>query len=355
MCDLDDLDNDWGNFCDGDYSKSDMTKTTAVPECSKAPKCSDIYISTKTKIAYINQSINLNSVFWKLPIIEYHRPVEGIVKKQMKFNSTTESDLNAILSNMPKDIYSNQHIITQIINPEGRIKFRDVRKISIGLCKKDMISYRGKQKGAFYNCFVVILRVKFDEIYREIHVKVFNTGKLEIPGIQTDELLDTVLDLLIKTLNDNIETDKEFSCINDKCSTVLINSNFRCGYYLNRDKLYQILKSKYRINCSYDSCSYPGIQCEFYYNPSLEVQTGQQTDKLSKNVVKVSFMIFRTGSALIVGKCTEYVLNIIYNFLCDVLTTEYPNINHGLNSYNEHNRVTTKKTVHKKKVMISIK
>lgn len=355
MCDLDDLDSEWGNFCDGDYSKSEITKTSTTTDSSKAPKCSDIYISTKTKIAYINQPIDLNTVFWKLPITEYHIPVEGIVKKQMKFNSTTETNLNEILSNIPKDIYSNQHIITQIINPEGRIKFRDVRKISIGLCKKDMISYRGKQKGAFYNCFVVILRVKFDEIYREIHVKVFNTGKLEIPGIQTDELLDKVIDLLIKILNDYIDTEKVFDCFKNKCSTVLINSNFRCGYYLNRDKLYQILKSKYRINCSYDSCSYPGIQCEFYYNPALEFQTGQQTDKQCKDVIKVSFMIFRTGSALIVGKCTEYVLNIIYKFLCDVLTREYPNINHGLNSYVQDNDVTAKKTIHKKKIKITIK
>ena len=47
---------------------------------------------------------------------------------------------------------------------------------------KDILSYRGKKRGAFYNCFVIILRIKIDNAFQEIHVKIFNTGKMEIPG-----------------------------------------------------------------------------------------------------------------------------------------------------------------------------
>jgi hypothetical protein len=35
--------------------------------------------------------------------------------------------------------------------------------------------------------------------------------------------------------------------IQEKSETVLINSNFRCGYYINREKLYNLLKYKYKI------------------------------------------------------------------------------------------------------------
>ena len=371
---LTDIDNEWGNYCDSGDMIVTENNTNECKQLGDAPICSDIYISTKTKIAYLNKNVNLSSVFWKLPILEYHEAKEGIVKKQMKFNSSTQEELNSITNKIPTGVYVNQHIITQIINPEGRITFKDVRKISIGLSKKDIISYRGKQKGAFYNCFVVILRVKFYKVYREIHVKVFNTGKLEIPGIQTEELLYKVLNLLIKTLNDNIETSEPFNFIENKCSTVLINSNFRCGYYINRDKLYNILKTKYRINCSFDSCSYPGIQCEFYYNPELETQTGHQVntktsddtklkskdkptkDKSTKDndtdIIKVSFMIFRTGSALIVGKCTEYILNTIYRFLCNMLAEEYPNISQGINNETRITAANSKKKQRKKKILI---
>jgi hypothetical protein len=40
-------------------------------------------------------------------------------------------------------------------------------------------------------------------------------------------------------------------------------------------------------------------------------------------------MIFRTGSILIVGKCNEDILMVIYRFICSILTTEYSTIEMG--------------------------
>lgn len=349
-----DINSAWGDFCEDTISDCNQSSTTiSEKNIGEVPKCSDIYISTKTKIAYLNQKINLGEVFWNLPILEYHNQTTGIVKKQMKFNSTNELELNNILKKIPEDQYVEQHIITQIINPSGRIKFKDVRKISLGLCKKDITSYRGKQKGAFYNCFVLLIRILCEDTFKEVHVKVFNTGKLEIPGMRNDKLLYAALELLIDLLNKNIKSDKEFDYVKNKCETVLINSNFRCGFFLNRELLYGILKDKYRINCSYDSCSYPGIQCEFYYDPELEKQTGQQPIEKKKNIIKVSFMIFRTGSALIVGKCTEDVLHIIYTFLCNLLQDEYINISCGINSYINTDVIDTFKKPNKRKITVS--
>ena len=52
-----------------------------------------------------------------------------------------------------------------------------------------------------------------------------------------------------------------------------------------------------------------------------------KNEQLDKNLWKaISFMIFRTGSILIVGNCDIFVLKIIYNFLKNILQTEYNNI-----------------------------
>lgn len=345
-----DLNSEWDKFCADEHmpAESNLEPDDTVV----APPCSDIYISTKTKIAYLNQKVDLSQAYWELPITPYHIPKEGIIKKQMKFNSSCKEDLEKILNKVPKDNYVDQHIITQIINPQGRIQFKDVRKMSIGLCKKDIISYRGKKKGAFYNCFVLMLRLLYNGEYKEVHVKVFNTGKLEIPGMQNDDILEDVLELLIKNLNEHTNPPKRFDYLRDECDTVLINSNFRCGYYLNREKLYSILKNKYRINCSYDSCSYPGIQSEFYYDPSLVKQTGQQPNEQKQGIVKVSFMIFRTGSALIVGKCTEDILYKIYDYLCDIFMSEYKNIYCGAINISPKQMVAKRK-VNRKKIMVN--
>ena len=238
----------------------------------------------------------------------------------------------------------SEFVIEHIENPDGRIKFKDQRKVSIGLCKKDIVSYRIKQKRAFFNCFVVILRVidEDDETksFKEMHVKVFNTGKLEIPGVKTDTMLHKVQTLLVQILKPILGEDLDFQ--RDHCETVLINSNFKCGYYINRDALYHLLKYKYRINCNYDACSYPGIQCKFFYVQGMQLgeQTGQQPlhftgdetnkHKKARNDTKphyeISFMIFRTGSVLIVGKCNEDVLHEIYEFIRTMLETEYMTI-----------------------------
>lgn len=325
---MDDLDMDWENFCNNESSMNNDTLLSQfdnIVDENYVPKSSNIYISTKTKISYLSQPIDLKNTFWKIKISPYHTVDECIIKKQMKFNSSSQTDLDEINNNLLQEKYWEEHIITRIVNPDGRIKFKDIRKISVGLCKKDILSYRTKKKSAFYNCFVVILRVLHENVYREIHVKVFNTGKLEIPGIQSDELLNKVLSLLIKHLKSVV--DESITYREDKNETVLINSNFNCGFFINREKLHDILKYKYHINSGYDPCSYPGIQCKFYYNSETKTQTGQQPiDYDSKLYNKISFMIFRTGSVLIVGKCDENVLNEVYVFIKQLLMDEYKNI-----------------------------
>ena len=323
---------------------------------SETPKASAIYISTKTKIAYMNMPIILKDVFWSIPVIPYARPCNGVIKKQMKFNSTTIEELDFIQSKLTDETYFEEHIITNINNPTGRIKFKDIRKISIGISKKDIMSYRCKKKSAFYNCFVLIVRMKIADLFKEFHVKVFNTGKLEIPGVQNETTFQLLLTEVIQILQPFI-ADK-LSYKDDSEETVLINSNFNCGFYINREELYDILKMKYNIQSIYDPCSYPGIQCKFYYNPDVGIQCGSQISEenksLYKNINEVSFMIFRTGSVLIVGKCDENVLMIIYEFLKVVLNNEYKNISQKNAEVVGSNIKDKKKKIRKKNITISI-
>ena len=314
-------------------NENDIDSVESEPE-SRKPKCSNIYISTKTKISYLNMPIDIKRVFWNIPISPYSTPNECIIKKQIKVSTTDPEELKEIKELLKKEKYYQEQEIEHIDNPEGRIKFKVQLKINVGLCKKDILNYRCKLKRAFFNCFVLIMRIKdrVTDSFKEMHLKVFNTGKLEIPGIQTDETLTQVLDLLISILKPIVGDNVGY--IPNKCETVLINSNFNCGYFINRDKLYNILKYKYRINSNYDACSYPGIQSKFYYIPKLdpESQTGQQpTPSEASEAIEISFMIFRTGSVLIVGRCDESVLYCIYNFLKKLLETEYPEIGNKLN------------------------
>ena len=328
---------DTDNGGNGDADIDDMGPISSqypssVPaSLASRPTCTPIYISTTTKIAYLTTPIDIKRVFWEIPVVRYIEAREGVIKKQIKFSTTDRAEYTAVMERIEKERYADNQEMEHIDNPEGRIKFKDQRKISIGLSKKDILCYRSKKKRAFFNCFVLILRIceAGEDHFKEMHVKVFNTGKLEIPGIQTDNMLGLVLKMVVRIL-------RPFACeqldyVPNRCDTVLINSNFNCGFYINRDKLHDLLKYKYRINSNYDSCSYPGIQSKFYYvngcgkNGESHPQTGQQPAD-TVDCCEISFMIFRTGSVLIVGKCTESVLFVIYDFLKSVLEQEYAHI-----------------------------
>ena len=338
-----DIDAEWENFVSsgGDHIDLQTIDTSAAKENDSmtndmvCPKASDIYISTKSKIAYLNKTIDLNDVFWKLPIIRYTSPQNGIVKKQMKFNSSSQKEVDAIKECLNKEYYYSEQILTSVNSPSGATEwFKDVRKISIGMSQKDILSYRSKQKCAFYNCFVIILRIlmkenkdDIDPVFKEFHVKIFNTGKVEIPGIRTDEQLNSVLENILIYLRPIVCHELDY---NGSCDTVLINSNFSCGFFINREALFDILTKNYNIQCIYDPCSYPGIQCKFYYDKSKpsSQQNGirKHTELSGSDTIVVSFMIFRTGSILIVGMCNEDILEQVYVFIKKVLEIEFVKI-----------------------------
>lgn len=307
------LENEWQSFLD----TNDLMETPSMNDISRetgeAPCADELYISTKSLINYLTTTLDINNLFWNIPVLDYSIPSEGIIKKQIKVTTHSQEELTDIYEKLSHETrYIHNTCIHSIINPEGRIKFKDVRKISVGLSKRDLVSHRPKKVGAFYNCLAVILRVKVptETKYREMHVKLFNTGKIEIPGIQTDEHREYVLDKILTMLNSCVPCSTPISFYPNTTEIVLINSNFNCNFYINRDVLYDRLQKKYSVQCVYEPCSYPGIHCKYV------VPSG----------VKVSYMIFRTGSVLIVGKCSEVEIYSIYEFVKGVLCSEYMDI-----------------------------
>jgi hypothetical protein len=328
-----------------------------------APTPGDIYISTKSKIAYLNNTIELSNVFWKIPVIKYTTPNNGIVKKQMKFNSTSQEEVDKINQNLENEYYVTEQVLTSVTAPSGAKNwFKDVRKISVGISKKDIVSYRSKQKCAFYNCFVMILRILIEDEddaeygkFHEFHVKVFNTGKVEVPGIRSDYHLRAVLENILIHLRPIIGVELAF---NGKCDTVLINSNFNCGFFIQREKLFDIIKTKYNMQCIYDPCSYPGIQCKFYYDKTKEVQNGVRDHvniEKNENIVVVSFMIFRTGSILIVGMCEEDVLQQVYVFIKNLLVMEFPLVYQSLVTSENAPKSKKNTTIRKRYIIVDTK
>ena len=374
------IDDEWKNYlkkisneeagiiCESSTKSESIIHKNQHTVGKEPPVCENLYISTQTKVLFLNQDIDTHHVFWQLPITEYWKQEECIVKKQMKIVSKSKEEFEEYQQKLVNIPYYIENVINQIDNPTAiRIKFKDERKITIGISKKDIMNCRGKVKHAFYNCFAVIFRFmdmdKKEETpcFREIHVKIFNTGKLEIPGVLNTRILTKVKQMILQYIGPYTKEPLEFKEGATNQHNVLINSNFNCGYFINREKLYEILKIKYEMETAFDPCSYPGIKCKFYFNHEYGFDTNTQKGQIqlsdrgmkmneliaNKKYTEISFMIFRTGSCLIVGNCDELVLRFIYDFIKRILYEEYAEIC----VFNEVSNEKMKKTKIRKRII----
>lgn len=330
----------WMQFMDGEDMTSLIQPDVVEEETKVGAEMSELSISTKTMISYLNQPVNIRNLFWELPLIHYHELRQGILKKQIKWTCTTEEEIEQINELIEQNTPNREGhpFLVETLKQSNTGKFKDVRKLNMGMCKKDILSYRTKKKSAFYNCIVVILRIEVrPSFYKEIHVKLFNTGKMEIPGIQEDRILFKTLDVLCYLLNQTTYlTNVRYTNREEDVETVLINSNFHCGYTVNRQKLYQRLKFTYGFNALYDPCKYPGVQCKFYYKRGIPQEKqdgichcdtpcskkGRPRNAPTGPCMELSFMVFRTGSILIVGHCHERILREIHATIVNIMHAE---------------------------------
>ena len=354
--------------------------------------CESLYISTQTKIFFLNvNSLDVDTIFWNIPIMDYGNPQMGIIKKQMRMIFKTPEEYQDYSVKLKNVSYYTEKIIKQINNPNARkIKFKDERKLTIGISKKDIMNCHGKEKKAFINCFAMILRVanKYNQ-FHEVHVKVFNTGKITIPGIVDDDdaLLEITKQFIIDILQPNVsepihlipedeipllkkivKNKKSKSNLNQNSdgddildeidhdtsvkpknshieyvkqqSGVLINSNFNCGFYIDQMKLMHVLQEKYKLEPTYNKSNYPGVKCKFYLNNELPLDISVQTGRIckededmkicdlkaDKKYTKINFVVFRTGNNLILGNFSKKVLLFIFEFVKNILMTEYEEI-----------------------------
>ena len=354
------LDDEWNSFLNNDFieknNDDENYEKNNIIENSSIPTPSDIYISTKTKIVYLTvKKLDIYNLFWNINIINYNSQKEGIIKKQVKLSLACQEesiDIDNKIKNIDKFIKIK--IINKLENISNRSKYKDIRKISIGLSKKDLLLSRSKEKSAFYNCFVLTLRLLENNNYKEYHIKIFNTGKIEIPGIQREESLYKIIEFILKILSEILNEKVDYN--RNTIENVLVNSNFDCGFYINRELLFTILRNKYLINAAYDPCSYPGIQCTYYYNKhtNQHIQNIDLENISDKSlIVKVSYMIFRTGSILIVGKCDDDILKNVYEYIKTILRDTYSQV--AVKNSNKHNikdNKPVKKNTKKKIILI---
>jgi len=178
-----------------------------------------------------------------------------------------------------------------------------------------------KSNKNFYNQTTVGIISKIKA--KKTMIKLFKNGSIQITGCKGyDHFLD-IMKILIEELHkkkavlvggkiikkefmnksNNVNMDKFYDF-----NVSLINSNFKIGYDIDREKLYNILL-KQGVECRYDPILHAGVNIKYYY-----------TDK-NKKKYKISIFVFKSGSVIITGarcinhipKAQEYICRILYD------------------------------------------
>lgn len=322
-------------------------------------------ISTRSKNAYLNTKTNVDipALFWAMRIMPYVERREGVIKKQIKVQCSSPEELTTLrerLAHVPSHAFSK---VEHIDDPASGKPFRFVAKLSIGLSNKEVKAHRAQEKDAFFNSFTMVLRIRYKGQFKEIVVKVFNKNSLSLPGMLDDELRGRTLALIDQVLGEASQmvapNTPPLAHLPGTISDVMVNSNFWCGFGLDRNKVLELMRTVYGLETSYDPITYPGVICR-YYQPTKEgvdwppgrcpctppcstLRIGDKKGKKKRNpeaeaeadaleygkCQKLTLMLFRTGSVLIVGRCPQELLEKVHRFVAQALLEHRSTIEGG--------------------------
>lgn len=201
-------------------------------------------------------------------------------------------------------------------------------EINKGTNNKKISDKKRAIKKYFYNQLTLHIYNKLKENKR-VNVKIFNNGRIQMTGINSDLVGTTTMDILlnefIKLSNKNdIFSEKELLQIGD-LETVLINSDFDIHHEVDRESLHRNIVENGYLS-SYEPCNYPGVNIKYYFNPLKRNFGICDCDKpcngkgLNDTCKKITIAVFKSGKVIITGANSLDQLDIAYQFIHKFLT-----------------------------------
>lgn len=261
-----------------------MTDVTCIaPTYSFSP----LRISTITTTGHVGTIIHLEALYAQVPILEYWDLTDGILKMEYK----------------------------------GDVKGTSFKDI--------MLKAKDTKKSFFNQATLVVRREVSHQNWKEINVKLFRNGGIQMTGVRSIEMSGDTLRWLVDFIQTRCTEQPVFASTPriHKEQIQLINTDFSVGAKLRRDVLHSILSETYRLNSSYESAIYQGVKTKYFYNAQRPVEASPglcPCPRLCKgtgdgdtigNCKKITISPFQTGQVIITGARTMNQINEAYEFI----------------------------------------
>ena len=220
-----------------------------------------------------------------------------------------------------------------------------------GFSKKFLIQRRKENVSKrFDNQLTVIYKYNVESL---MNIKIFNNGNVQITGVKQIEhgklMIDILIDLVKQVLDDAEAPDTTPDAPNApnapnapspvidvsklknvKYKVALINSDFKVGFEIKRDRLFSVLINKYENKCSFEPCIYPGVKIQYFWNDDNKKRdgvccckeqcfAGKGDGNGDGNCKKITIAVFQSGCIIITGAQTTAQIDDAYHFICSML------------------------------------
>lgn len=189
----------------------------------------------------------------------------------------------------------------------------------------------------FDNQLTVMYKYSDDSL---MNIKMFKNGNIQITGVKNidegqdmiERLVGMVQGICSKVDNNAVKDYKQLKAVNYKVA--LINSDFKVGFEIRRDKLFTLLINSFENKCSFEPCIYPGVKIQYFWNShnhhkdgvchcKSQCQVGKGGGHGDGNCKKITIAVFQSGCIIITGAQTPYQIDEAYNFICSILRENF--------------------------------
>jgi TATA-box binding protein (TBP) (component of TFIID and TFIIIB) len=228
--------------------------------------------------------------------------------------------------------------IAQILIPlwwpgEGVLKMEHDKNV-VGYASRDAFSKRGVSEKTFFNQSTVVVRKATNPErtqFKEVNVKLFGNGGIQMTGIPAEEFAKETLTWLIEELKKVKAPVFNTTPSLQKFKVQLINSDYQVAHAINRTTLHSVLSRNYGLFSTFESTIYQGVNTKYYFNDQHPDKSrpgiclckkrcrGQGSGSGDGECKRITMSVFQTGKIIITGGRYLYQLEEAYNFLNAVL------------------------------------
>jgi len=220
----------------------------------------------------------------------------------------------------------------------SKARAKAVDKLIIGTCSRDELTHRKKSKNIFFNQSTLVVRKQCGitngiPIYKEVNIKLFKNGGVQMTGIPTDIFAKETFAWLVQSLGEFSVPILEGTPQPHRYSIQLINSDYSVNGSINREKLHEVLVSEYNLFSSFESTIYQGCDTKYYYNEAAPKDAiegvcpcgetlcyGNGDGMTLGNCKEITISPFHTGSIIITGARRFIQIEKAYTFMNRILT-----------------------------------